>query len=733
MEQQEEEYKKEKAILIHAQSRLQNQLKASMERERHIANRFTLYEAEVVTERNQWMEEREEFHNQIEELQAHEEHLSDAVVTTEEWLQKCHENVEEAKGQVLQLTESLIDVYGGHLHRSDESLGRESRALAPHLPKALFKAQEPEYFQYLLSAMGKPFAEAIKIGEMVENGIKSGKIVSQAVIRATTKAIQSGSGDFTNRKKKEEGSMTASGSRGVQMGMNHPYGQVQQEQYNSPQHYYPSQYAVLNTQAYVRPFSRQQWRGPAPQVSRPQQQNFQAPYNPRPRTNYTREQGQKENFTPIGESYTSLLRKLIQLRLVEPVNPYIIKPNARGFDQTVYVIEVRNEEAPNVTNNPFPAHNNERVVGMVDIFEDYEQISRTKVESKVSKEESSMVLEPIQRSPIIVKGARRILESLKEPVVIQIATHLLITNTKAVPWNYNNVVVTHKGKEIIEETNETRGLTRSGRCYAPEELKRDKQIKENQLPMKKPVTEEDAEEFLKKMKAQYYSVIDQLRKTPAQISLLSLLIHSKEHREELTRILNEAHISENITMGHLEKMVNQIFEVNRITFTDDELPLEGPGHNRALHLTVKCEENCAKRDTLGEIYLIVTIGSAEFGITFKVIDMDTSYNLLLGRPWIHMSRVVPSTLHQVVKFEHDKQEIIVHGEDDLPITRDLSIPCIEAKRGCESLNYQALEIITVNQFLEGKPILQPHQSSTSVMVVAQMVQNGYEPGKGLGL
>ena len=29
------------------------------------------------------MEEREEFHNRIEELQAHEEHMSDAVVTTE--------------------------------------------------------------------------------------------------------------------------------------------------------------------------------------------------------------------------------------------------------------------------------------------------------------------------------------------------------------------------------------------------------------------------------------------------------------------------------------------------------------------------------------------------------------------------------------------------------------------------------------------------------------------------
>ena len=76
------------------------------------------------------------------------------------------------------------------------------------------------------------------------------------------------------------------------------------------------------------------------------------------------------------------------------------------------------------------------------------------------------------------------------------------------------------------------------------------------MPIKEPVTEEDAEEFLKKMKAQDYYVIDQLRKMLVQISLLSLLIHSKEHREVLTRILNEAHISENITVGHLEKMVN---------------------------------------------------------------------------------------------------------------------------------------------------------------------------------
>ena len=72
------------------------------------------------------------------------------------------------------------------------------------------QTQESDYFHHLLAAVGKPFAEAINIGEMVENGIKSGKIMSQTALRATTQAIQNGSGSFGNRKKKEEGSMMAS-------------------------------------------------------------------------------------------------------------------------------------------------------------------------------------------------------------------------------------------------------------------------------------------------------------------------------------------------------------------------------------------------------------------------------------------------------------------------------------------------------------------------------------------
>ncbi|XP_070035458.1 uncharacterized protein [Nicotiana tomentosiformis] len=35
---------------------------------------------------------------------------------------------------------------------------------------------------------------------------------------------------------------------------------------------------------------------------------------------------------------------------------------------------------------------------------------------------------------------------------------------------------------------------------------------------------------------------------------------------------------------------------------------------------------------------------------FQVIDTDMAYNVILGRPWIYDMDVVPSTLHQVIKF-----------------------------------------------------------------------------------
>ena len=90
-----------------------------------------------------------------------------------------------------------------------------------------------------------------------------------------------------------------------------------------------------------------------------------------------------------------------------------------------------------------------------------------------------------------------------------------MTNPNDVPWNYEPIVVTYKRKEVDEEIDEVGGIAHWGRCYAPTELRK---TENEQVQVKSPVIEGEAKDFLRKMKLSDYSVVEQLRKTPAQIS-----------------------------------------------------------------------------------------------------------------------------------------------------------------------------------------------------------------------
>ncbi|XP_070014456.1 uncharacterized protein [Nicotiana sylvestris] len=389
-------------------------------------------------------------------------------------------------------------------------------------------------------------------------------------------------------------------------------------------------------------------------------------------------------------------------------------------------LEVQTPEAPTFNQNPLPTHEETNMIeivhkggepkkpsqtAMMIRSSDVKPVKKPMVEGLVNKfsrtnGEPSMVVK--KRSPSDVETKQ---DKSKLPVI----------STKDIPWNYERVIVTYKGNKVKEEVNKAQGLTRSGRCFAPEELRKAKTSRDNLVLVKKAVTEEEVKEFLRKMKVQEYSIVEQLRKTPAQISLLSLLIHSDEHRRALMKILNEAHVPDKISVNHLEKIANKIFEVNRVTFSDDELHVEGTEHNKALYLKVNYKDSMVTRvlvdngssanicplssldklkiederihknnicirgfddggkDLVGDIVLEMTIGPVEFTMEFQVLDVAVSYNLLLGRPWIHAAKAVPSTLHQMVKFEWDRQEIVMHGEENLCAHSDASVPFIEAE------------------------------------------------------
>lgn len=54
--------------------------------------------------------------------------------------------------------------------------------------------------------------------------------------------------------------------------------------------------------------------------------------------------------------------------------------------------------------------------------------------------------------------------------------------------------------------------------------------------------------------------------------------------------------------------------------------------------------------TLGDITIPVHAAKVNLHITFILLDSPSTYNFILGRPWIHEMRVVPSTFHQVIRF-----------------------------------------------------------------------------------
>ncbi|XP_070002958.1 uncharacterized protein [Nicotiana sylvestris] len=388
------------------------------------------------------------------------------------------------------------------------------------------QAQEADYYQNMMSVMGNPFAEAIKIGEMVVNGLKIGRILSQPAISSTSQAIQGESGGVANRKKKEETAMATSSVR-------KPCSPRPYFLERTPQHYYLHQDV-----AYAMP---------VPQTS----QNLASPaYRAGTRCAY--HSGVEEHDT---NDYWTLKRAVKNL----------IKQKR---------IALKDEDVPNITNNPLPAHNNGPVIGMIcedrefdpalkaiiaiadvekkrkvvakqDKGEKKSKLTPQNTEKKVEAEtgaapskdvvlyvprgnkKEQMSLSPLRRfelnkgSKMYVPKGTYVVQGpvislrLNEPVVIGRTSQRPMTDPTAFPWNYNKVVLTYRGKEILREVKENNPAEK----YL--NLEEVNNATKKRFLLKKPVSAEEAEEFFQKMKMADYEIIDKLRKSPTQWVLFS--------------------------------------------------------------------------------------------------------------------------------------------------------------------------------------------------------------------
>ncbi|XP_019251107.1 PREDICTED: uncharacterized protein LOC109230022 [Nicotiana attenuata] len=402
--------------------------------------------------------------------------------------------------------------------------------------------------------------------EMFENGSYHEPISYKSHFSSN----QSGSGGVLNRKKKEEGAMMALSLRNPHQSRGY-FGSPS----STSQHYYPHQDAAYAMTPH--PYASLPKVGPnGPVTARTSKQE-------RPRV------------TVLPACTRCAYHSVAEGHDTEDC--WTFKRAVENLIEQKRVV-LRDEEVPNVTNNPLPTHNNGLVIGMICEDKEFDPAlkaiiaiadveKKPKAVAKQAKNEKKIKSTPqstekametmigaappknavlyVPRAPrkeqFVLSPPKRFEQNkvtLKVPKIH--APQNPMKDPTAIPWNYNKAVVTYKGKEIMGGVNETYP---SGKYLNLEELNKTKQ---KCFPLKKSVSAEEAEEFFRKMKTSDYVVIDQLRKSPSQVSLLSLMISSK-HQKVLLKTLNEAYVPVETTVEQLERMAEQFFEVNRISFS----------------------------------------------------------------------------------------------------------------------------------------------------------------------
>ncbi|XP_070020701.1 uncharacterized protein [Nicotiana sylvestris] len=123
-----------------------------------------------------------------------------------------------------------------------------------------------------------------------------------------------------------------------------------------------------------------------------------------------------------------------------------------------------------------------------------------------------------------------------------------------------------------------------------------------------------------------------------------------------------------VTITH-GKRVRHVLEEESITFDDADVDgvLIDPGSSvniillRVLHEMQDEDKLVPKAHTLSRFDNSIGVTKGEVIFTtfaegvvkdtkFQVVEKEMAYNMILGRPWIHEMDIVPSTLHQIIKF-----------------------------------------------------------------------------------
>ncbi|XP_070004142.1 uncharacterized protein [Nicotiana sylvestris] len=342
----------------------------------------------------------------------------------------------------------------------------------------------------------------------------------------------------------------------------------------------------------------------------------------------------KKTFTPLGESYTSLFHGLKQLDMLRPIQSKLPNPPPKNLDYTVSC------EYCSGT----PGHDIEKCWHLKNAI--HELIDTNKIE-------------------------------VQAPEAPNINRNLMPAHQEA-----NMIEIVHTEGET-KKPSQTVMMIRSNEAKTDEQLADEKSVlKQSKNSVEPSVAIEKGSSSKVATKQEGVKVI-----LPGVSSKPIIVVEGARVDRVVIKPVTQLPVINSKAIPWNYERVAII-----VTFYDDELPVEGTEHNKALYLTLKCENS------------VVTRVLVENGSSTNICPLSTLSKLKIEEERIHKNSIcvqgfdsggrdsvgdivleltigpVEFTMEfQVVKFEWDRQEIVVHGEDSLCAHNNAIVPVMEIK------------------------------------------------------
>ncbi|XP_027157560.1 uncharacterized protein LOC113759197, partial [Coffea eugenioides] len=417
--------------------------------------------------------------------------------------------------------------------------------------RTFIKAHDPPYFEEIFRRTGCTFAAIVNKLEEYDDFVRAGKIVNVSALKSQVEALQGqGSSGKKPQFKKKEGETTFIWNQNPS-----PKPRYQPNPTYQPHYPYNSNPHHLKAAGKI---------GTVPPPAYPY--GIYAGYNPQAVCAY--HSGAPEHSTVDCKAFKHRIQDMIEAGEI--------------------VIRKKEAQGPNINRNPLPEHAN--TIGVILDNAEYEQqvqkLAR-KAELFGVTDQPFVIEVPFEedKRPFILDLTLAESKAL-EPVVIEFPEQEPVLSLQRVPWNYDEPVIQIGEKSVAKE--EVSVVTRSGGIASPFGAIVPIQTNNPDLPAKPAITEKEALDFLKRLQRSEYNVVEKLSKSPAQISMLDLLFSSDMHRDALLEVLTKAQIPKDISVANFSHIVGSVLFTKQITFSDDELPAEGIGHNKALYIAVRC-------------------------------------------------------------------------------------------------------------------------------------------------